>query len=254
MKRLSCYYEVVNTSGVLLTNGNFNYSLSHYIFTLFQSQNFNLPTNKIYANFQNILNSTWMGSLCLVFANQAPVSILTGKMRIATMQLLHSFGYFALKDMGYQSLSFINRNHKLPFANNRTYLFGRNNLQTAAMTFHFTLPRQKLKHICSNMFMTQFVPAKGNTLIHNQNKFKIKIVDPVEEGLVGSNEIENMYFELAERMREWIGISGREFVRIFDNIKVRIILSCIPIEKKSECIDVYESDGIFVYTILENIG
>lgn len=256
MKKLSCYYEVVNTTGVLLTNGNFNYSLSHYMFALFQSQNFNLPTNKIYSNFQNILNSTWMGSLCLVFANQAPVSILTDKMRIATMQLLHSFGYFALKDMGYQSLSFVNRNQKSSFINknhtNRTYLFGVKNSQTVAMTFHFTIPNQKLKQICSNMFMTKYIPSKGNTLIHNQSKFKIKIVDPVEEGLVRSKEIENMHFEQTERIRKWIGMSGREFVRIFDNIKIRIILSCIPIEKTGERVDIYESDGIFVYTFFEN--
>lgn len=98
MKRINFDYKVYQQNGIVLTGGHFNYSLSHYIYALYQSQ-LALGDNPshFWSSLKKALSSINIGNLYFLFTDEG--HLYGGPLESGAKALLHAMGYFAFGDI-----------------------------------------------------------------------------------------------------------------------------------------------------------
>lgn len=231
MKKLNFDYVLTNPLGKILKSGHIKYSISHYIYALYQNNFIKSPASGFWQSFNDALNN--IGVVAFAFANHSP-QILNTSSRIGITRMLHAFGYFAFHDIT-GTFPFFQR------INKRIWLIDPRSNQ--AMSFHFQIPPKKPASTYSNLFMASFSNTKN--FVNQNGTFTMKIVDPI-----GSNTVDNESIKKHAAYRKKV-LSELQEAKIFEfndnstSLMITIAKDSIPHLEK--CSDKFSDGTIFIY-------
>ena len=237
MKKLNCDYTVTNINGVIINKGHFNYSLSHYIYALYQ-KNFlyssNVKPSLFWDSFGESLQN--ISLVAFAFVNNTP-QILNKKTKVGVAKMMHAFGYFAFKDIGANDPLFIKNNR------NRVYLV--DSINSAAMSFGYKIPNKKPTNNYARLYMATFDSYSNKELINKNGTFKLKIVDPKGKNTL-DNELINRYNEYKQKVLEKLD-KPLEYKINFSWGAIKVYISKHEINKSGNNVEVFCGDDVYVY-------
>lgn len=135
MKKLNFNYILTDQQGRVLKNGHIKYSISHFIYALYQKNYTTSPASMFWRSFNNALNN--IGLVAFAFVNHTPQA-LNSSSRVGIIKLLHAFGYFAFYDITGTYPIFRRIKERVWLVD---YQFNR------AMSFHVKTPSKKSQQI-----------------------------------------------------------------------------------------------------------
>lgn len=246
MKKLNFDYTLYDVSGAILKSGHINYSISHFIYALYQKiyayQKKQIPPyiptpQDFWDSFRKALDEKQTGNVFFAFANNQP-QFLNRSTRVGILRIMQSFGYFAMHDIT-GTYPIFNK------VNGRVFL--EDTCSNYGMSFHFNNPAKSPKHSYSKLFMSTFdTPNNGNmSLVNQQNTFKLKIIDPVGSGQKND-----------EAIREYLGNkriilddlqATKEFYVNFDFASFKVSVSKTPIYELNDKLDSFTDNEIYIY-------
>lgn len=241
MRRLKIDYTVYNFNGGVQKSGHINYSLSHFIYALFQKNYIkNISAHSFWSSLNNVLTNASMGLVYYAFMQNNP-SILTKALKKGIFNLMHSFGYFVFHDICGTYPIFV----KL---SSRVYVV--DIFRNQAMSFHFSLPSKKISNPFNSLYMTTFVVGQNMSLLHAKDTFKLKIVDPVSSGQTDNSYIKEYNMKKDEVLLDLI--DSKEFIVKFNSLSLKITISLDPLKQARDEGNLF-SDGEILIVIEEQL-
>lgn len=232
MKKLNVDYKIVDEDKTVLKTGNFDYMLSHYIYTLFEQSINEFDKESFWDDFKNVLKK--QGLIYLAF-QIGDFSILTPKQKITSIRLLHSIG-FLIFDNEISSPCYFEKRKKSIIVTDNT--------QSSIMTFHYKEPVDFNIEGFINHLSAYIIQSASNRFVDDDH---INIIVMTSENRVHkfSNEKTKYSFQKEH-------ITGDKFSKVFDIVAggVAVTINIANYETK-----IYKnskdhfSDGTFYYSV-----
>ena len=235
MKKLNFDYLLTNTSGALLQRGHIKYSISHFIYSLYQKTYINATCTDIFwSAFHSALKNMW--AVSIAFATNSP-QILNKTSRIGIMKMLHSFGYFAFYDITKNSPIFVKN------SNGRVYLVDYKSNQ--AMSFGFSIPTSIPKNTYSKFYMASFVCNNQNSIVNKDGTFTLKIVDPIGDNIIDDRAILN-HQEYKKAILDQL-VEPKIYELNFKSTRLKVYISKQPLPHLQHITEYFSDEEIYIY-------
>lgn len=241
MTKLNFSYRVIDINGVFLQKqGHFNYSVSHYIGSLFAQKGLALSNaSTFHQDFDAILKRNQLGRFGYAIYQQN-FGFLSQIDRIRLMRFLHSFGYFAMRDLTNSNPLFLKKG--------RVYYLACGTGET--MCFHYQKITVKKQSPASCTFHTSFAQNWQTNLNAGSNgTFMLDIIDP---SFNWSEKEERLFCETQDHQNQLLkDLKGEEFnFSIGDSCKLfDIHLAFCPLADFANAEDQFSDGRVFIYTV-----